>query len=130
MIDKSEIIGKTVLSVFINEKMDILKFNTAQGPFYLATSGDCCSESWVEHINVPYIPFTISDVVEKELGEAVGTRQDVDLLYVSSLISERGGSFIIEFRNSSNGYYGGYATHVDEKYLPPNTKWTEIKEDF
>jgi hypothetical protein len=75
----------------------------------LTAYGDCCSESWIEHITIP--PGIEDGVVILGVLESDGV---VDPLadgehvqvYQTSFTTEKG-EIIVEYRNSSNGYYGG-----------------------
>jgi len=79
---------------------------------------DCCSESWFWHTEnmAPLVGRTVMGSRELEMPEwnkAVhgASRQDMDQLYGYEIFY-RGGSVVLEFRNSSNGYYGGSLRRV------------------
>lgn len=69
--------------------------------------GDCCSNSWIEHLdNVPS-DFTVIDTEEKEVEEEASKEHECLKKYFYEIKTDKG-SFTIEMRNSSNGYYGGW----------------------
>lgn len=118
-----DIIGKIISEVWINQDKTILALKMSNNKIIgLKTEGDCCSESWIEHVDMPYIfsyenplELKVLSVEETEIGEVIPTRQDRDILYgiKMGMISlkgtyERKEELCIEFRNSSNGYYGGW----------------------
>ena len=75
--------------------------------------GDCCSNSWIEHVTIPDGVVGCEIVEIRETGEIppstpVLEEQGEDIqVYGMSFVTSRG-EIIVEFRNSSNGYYGGY----------------------
>lgn len=131
------LVGKTVIKAYINKgRTEILLVCENDESFLLQTQGDCCSESWIEHSSgFNELPFTIMKVEEKELGEVLPTRQEYDQLYSLNLEVKRSTGIWyhkdcgIEFRNSSNGYYGGYLEVYPNPKVDMET-FTELKEDF
>lgn len=85
---------------------------------YLTAVGDCCSESWFEHIqDISEIKgMSIVDVEEIYLGEVTPTIQEHDQLYAIKFTTNGKwkDSWMLEFRNSSNGFYGGWCTLASE----------------
>lgn len=97
------------------------------------TDPDCCSSGWFEHINgVNELPFVVKEIHTISLGEVIPTKSEVDMLYGVKLKIEAKHSdeFFIEFRNSSNGYYGSTFRFCDQ--LPENETiiWSELTEDI
>ena len=129
-------LGEVISGVWINGDKTAIKFTFTDGTdAYLYTEGDCCSETWIEHINdFEYaVGMEITSTETTCLGEAIPTRQECDQLYAASVNGTRTNypnhvRLDIEFRNSSNGYYGGDINWC----LKPNSddEWVEIKEDF
>lgn len=87
--------------------------------------GDCCSTSWVEHITVPpdidgATVLRVSeagygvDATDAQRAECKTHRKRLDVLrvYQTVLTTDRG-DVVIEYRNSSNGYYGGSLMEVE-----------------
>ncbi len=116
-IERDEVkpIGKTISAAFINEDKTSIRFDLSNGTrLFLHTEGDCCSETWIEHVdNFEYATrATITGTETVSLGECIATRQDSDQLYAAYISVEHPKypqqlRLAIEFRNSSNGYYGG-----------------------
>lgn len=112
-IGEAPLVGKTVAAAFISEDKEDIRLDMVSGEtYYLRTDADCCSETWIEHVNNfdTLIGKEIVGTETKDLGEGIATRQDRDLLYSASIlykVHNYHGSADIEFRNSSNGYYGG-----------------------
>jgi len=113
--EEALLLNRAIEKVEINEDKTALRFHFKEGePCVLYVSGDCCSESWIEHLAMPYSyrlntveNLKAVDVTCVDIGEVVPTRQEVDLLYSITVKFDTGSEMIIEMRNSSNGYYGG-----------------------
>lgn len=116
------LIGRTIKKVYVNQDSTVLKFVDIEDKeyFYFAEA-DCCSESWFENFKeFRYIsekmPRTITDVFSLSCNcEPPGTRQDVDQITHYSLTFESkyfDQTISFNLRNSSNGYYSGWATFV------------------
>ena len=131
-----EIVGKNIAEAFINEDKKSILLVTKEGEkFYLNCDGDCCSETWIEHIHGFYwlVKSTIKSVEEVYIGKVIPTRQDCDELYCLKIFMEQPkpwgsvSEFQIEFRNSSNGYYGG---SIELSHSPLEGVYAPLKEDF
>lgn len=103
-----ELIGQKILSLWVFRDTALI-FETENGFYVYVTYGDCCSESWFQDITgiSSLINAIVLEVNEISLGEVDGTRQDVDQIYGVKIKTDKGWTDIV-FRNSSNGYYGGY----------------------
>lgn len=82
--------------------------------------GDCCSESWVEHLEKPNdIRGAIITGVEHtdydgvQLNEA--SEQGTLMQYFTRFHTNKG-DITLEYRNDSNGYYGGYLCDNERGY--------------
>lgn len=87
--------------------------------------GDCCSTSWVEHLTVPpdiagatvlrieERPQYGMQATEDQYAECKTHREWLDVLkvYQTAIVTDRG-EVVIEYRNNSNGYYGGSLREV------------------
>ena len=79
--------------------------------------GDCCSQSWIEHITVPpdIDGAVVATYSETDIGERSDGRAGLLRLYQTAFQTDRG-EVIVEYRNSSNGYYGGWLRGPAEKW--------------
>src|SRR3970282_1185089 len=79
---------------------------------YVATEGDCCSESWWADIigAVSATPGVIISIekIDMPVPDDNRTRQQYDSAYGYKIFTDLGVIDLV-FRNSSNGYYGGWA---------------------
>jgi hypothetical protein len=119
------LVGRTITAMFVNEDQSILVFATNTGDVSLSAMGDCCSESWFADLlgvdvilgqeikSVEEVPLPNYDV-----NDGRG-RQDEDHVYGFRFTTGRGYADLI-FRNSSNGYYGGWLTAQETEGRPAN----------
>src|SRR5688572_21264250 len=112
-----KLIGETLVSAAIVNDQFVIE--TDKRVQVYDVEGDCCSYSWVEHITVP--DFAIGKTITKvdDSGNIVSDHGEHDdggeIAVYNSFIRTDGGDVVLEYRNSSNGYYGGYMTLVSDK---------------
>lgn len=110
MDNNNVLIGKTIQSVKIASDKMALLFTTTDGIDYIVrVDADCCSHTWVETVEMPALglPFKIlkTDSLEMpDLGDLPGC--DVVGYYGEKITTDKG-DMVIDYRNDSNGYYGG-----------------------
>lgn len=107
MSDK--MIGKTINEIKIADDKKALKFICEDGDHVVKADGDCCSDTWIESIEAPAMGFpcqilkiedlTLGDDEELEYGDVIA--------HYGCKISTDKGDIVIDYRNESNGYYGG-----------------------
>lgn len=133
MGDKNPIIGKEVVAVYRASDDKALRFDTEDGEEIIARAeGGCCSSTWVESMDAP-------DLL---VGETV---RNIDTLYMDNppnqpdygevkqygcVIITTGGRCVIEYRNKSNGYYGGSIKWPHQRYYPGVYSQNESNEDW
>jgi hypothetical protein len=126
----SDLIGATVIQ--LGWRDGALVFVTDKGTFAYEAEGDCCSSSWFEHMSgvQALIGSTVREVSDIDLPDVM---EDVDfdeskydvLAYYGIRIVSDGGYSDIDYRNDSNGYYGGYIVKSSYDSID-----TEITDDF
>ena len=103
------LLGLTLLDVSFYE--DSITFHTEEkGDIVASAYGECCSYSWVESVEHPArgYPAKVLSVREVELPWPAVER-DTDVLSDYGLrVTTTNGDIDIDYRNDSNGYYGGY----------------------
>lgn len=110
MTEQDLLVGKTILSVKIATDRMALLFSFNDGTSLVArTDGDCCSQTWIEHVELPTeFPAKIISAGSIELNIDDVTNDDYECLsFYGYKISTDKGDMVIDYRNSSNGYYGG-----------------------
>jgi hypothetical protein len=107
---KNPLIGKTIAAVFLAANGEAIRFDlVGDESITVYADGDCCSHSWIENV----------DGVEQMIGSPVVAVEDVmmpdlgspdeweEIVYYGCRITTGIGFATIDYRNSSNGYYGG-----------------------
>lgn len=145
-----ELISCTINTIELDKnKQHYLRFNTDSGAILYQTEGDCCSETWfADLIGVDYLlnakvttveEIQREEVIDSDAGYGQRTiknynlndgrgRQDYDQVYGYKITTNKGTADII-FRNSSNGYYGGYINYVKEVW-EKNVEFMDITKDY
>lgn len=126
--------GRTLVGLAVsNDGETTLRLRFAEGPdHFVTTEGDCCSESWwADAIGAKSCyGALVTGVRELELtvpDDDNRTRQESDEVY-GYAIDTIWGTITLAFRNSSNGYYGGWASDVPDVPNCPD-RWTEITDN-
>ena len=114
------------------DEQHYLSFDTDAGTVHLEACGDCCSESWFYHILgvKALLGHTITDIeIVKDDAEPPDdfSRQDYDRIYGVNFRTT-GGMVDVEFRNSSNGYYGGWLDAVES--IPAGVRMVAVTDDY
>ena len=117
------LIGKHVISLEIDEDEIAIKFNCNDGNIIWSTVGDCCSTSWwADGYDLNALRdatvLNIKELAYYDPGEDGRNRQDEDIVYGFCIGTTKGAAYLA-FRNSSNGYYGGWAEeggYTDDKW--------------
>ena len=113
--------GKTITAVEIADDKMAMRFLIAgEEPIVAKADADCCSSSWIEHISLPAggFPAVVLGVDDIELPGSTRDDENLDCLAVYGLkITTDKGELIIDYRNSSNGYYGGNLSWPDDGYF-------------
>ena len=136
----SDLLNRTIDKVKINTDNTVLRiYSFWSGKFFgFRTEGDCCSYSWIEHVeNAEYLAgskvLEVIDIdVDSEefpLPEAEKQPDQLIQFYGLEFKLENRPSFRLEYRNSSNGYYGGYIT--EERLSSSDLEaMTDLYKDF
>ena len=124
-----DVIGKAVDTVELNKETDRITFKFLDGTERgYGVKGDCCSHSWIEHLEMPddvrgAVIQSVDDGGEVEPwdGHVCVERQYDDdykvteegcghdsLAVYNTRFRTNKGDVVFEYRNDSNGYYGGY----------------------
>lgn len=96
LIDNSK--EQLLIIAYDQESTEIMKFDAV---------GDCCSSSWFEHISDPILEAVVTHIEMKNLKDDTEEDGNTFRFYFYEVMTEKG-SFTIEMRNQSNGYYGGW----------------------
>lgn len=124
MINFESLIGKTIASVGLTDDRSKFRIVFDEGTLRCyAVEGDCCSHSWIEHLETPddLAGAVLLLVVNTDVVTSDHTAHDKEnggdgngiSVYNTRFRTNRG-DIVLEFRNSSpNIYYGGNLLEVD-----------------
>lgn len=115
----NRLIGKTIFSISVGPEKEWIEFIITDGEkFHYDAFGDCCSSSWIESIEDidNLIGETVISVDAKHIrrGEE-GTYECLEVMNYD--INTSKGACTIDFRNASNGYYGGYLEFIESQSI-------------
>lgn len=117
--------GRTLLGVELSEDRQHLTLRFADGEDRYRADGDCCSSTWVEHLTVPDLGdgALVTGIKDSNWNSTPATPEQYEesrkhqewlgvlVVYQSAIVTTKG-EVIIEYRNDSNGYYGGWLEKV------------------
>lgn len=112
-VDKNPLIGKTVRAVYLAADGGAIRFDLDDGEsLVVRADGDCCSHSWIEEIQgvEQLIGSPVVSVEGVSMPDKAGNRYghyEEEMQYYGCKITTGKGYALIDYRNSSNGYYGG-----------------------
>lgn len=112
MSGKNPLIGKTITGVEIAEDRLALRFLLSDGEMVAQADADCCSYTWIEHVELPALGFpaqviSVEDLEMPEQPESTFHKDADSLKFYGCKIATDRGEIVIDYRNDSNGYYGG-----------------------
>lgn len=109
-MEQNKLIGKVIKEIYLAEDGGAIRFILDDGNEVKALAdGDCCSHSWIESLDTPSMLIgsevvSVEDIDMPDLGDL----PDHDVMsYYGLKITSKKGSCVIDYRNDSNGYYGG-----------------------
>lgn len=111
-------VGKTINALKIAADKQALLFQCSDGEHIVRVDGDCCSHTWIEHIELPALgfPALVTAVEHLSLDKETKDNDGDCIAFYGCKISTDRGEIVIDYRNSSNGYYGGSICWPDETY--------------
>ena len=106
------LIGKTLTGLMLAKDKEAIKFLTTDGEIVARCDADCCSSTWIEAIENTVREFpalvTAAAGIEDGLPEPVEDDPEHDFLqFYGFKVTTDKGVIVIDYRNASNGYYGG-----------------------
>lgn len=132
------LVGKTLTGMKIDADKEALLFQTADGDIVVRVDADCYSHTWVEHIELPALgfPAVVVSAADLDMNKPMSDETD-EYEYIQyygfKIVTDRG-EIVIDYRNSSNGYYGGNLAWPDDNYFyggvygqnVSKMEWTDI----
>lgn len=133
------LVGKTITGLKIAEDKTALLFSTDSGDVKVLCDADCCSFTWVEHIEMPALglPAKVVKAEDIEMPD-LGDMPECDVVdYYGFKITTDKGELVIDYRNDSNGYYGGSLSWPGEYFYGgvygqnvSNEEWKDVCGDI
>lgn len=132
----NSLVGKTILDMKIASDKKALLLVLSDNPEYIIRmDGDCCSSTWIEHIELPAMgfPCIVSSVEELPMSSKEESYSSIQM-YGLKIVTNTG-EIVIDYRNESNGYYGGNICFPEDEYYyggvygqnKSNNDWKDIE---
>ena len=123
--DIQGMVGAQIVALLVEaDGQHFLAFAAKDGRVFVwDTTGDCCSESWFADITgidaLKASPIeSVEEIEMPKITDNSRTRQEYDVAYGYKIKTGHGYVDIV-FRNSSNGYYGGWMRMAIVDTPPP-----------
>lgn len=127
-------VGRKITIVALNQERTQISFMFDDGHHRtFNVEGDCCSNSWIEHLEMPTTtsggtvigvhngePITQDHDDHDHDPERIGSSTNESIRVYNTVIQTDLGDIVIEYRNASNGYYGGSLSS-------PHVEWEEFE---
>lgn len=114
----SNIIGRFIDKVILDKSGDLVTFHFTDGFVrQFSVSGDCCSSSWIEHLEQPNDVngaelLSVTDSAPISQDHATNDPIHETIVVYNTVFRTTKGDITLEYRNASNGYYGGYLVDI------------------
>ena len=123
---QNPLIGKRIVKVWLADDKQAMKFDVEGAePIIAKVDADCCSFTWIESFDAPTALLGVVQAIENldmpDLGNGKEQTRDKDtegdvIAYYGCKITTDKGACVIDYRNDSNGYYGGSIVWPNEGY--------------
>ena len=134
------LVGKTIKQIKIADDDKALLFVCDDGEHIIRADGDCCSSTWIESVETPALgfPCKVIEVKDLDMPDREYNEDEYEYLafYGCSIKTDKG-EIVIDYRNESNGYYGGNLSWPDDGYFyggvygqnVSSENWVELEGD-
>lgn len=117
--EKNPLVGKRIAAVHLASDKKALRFDVEgeDDPIIARAEGGCCSETWIESLDAPSLLIGKVRSVESLSMPEEETETEYGLIqYYGCKVVTTSGICVIDYRNESNGYYGGSLWWPGESY--------------
>lgn len=104
------LVGKTISAIQISSDGRAMRFMISDGSEVMVLAdAECCSTTWIEHISLPAggFPAIVLKVEDIEMPDLGSPSKEAFMQYYGLSVKTNRGDMVIDYRNESNGYYGG-----------------------
>lgn len=134
------LLNKKIVKMQIASDKEALLFVTDDGQqLIVRVDADCCSYTWIESVELPALgfPFTVIACDDLDMNKEPLENEEYECLqFYGAKITTDKGDLVIDYRNSSNGYYGGSIVWPGENYFyggvygqnVSDEKWEDIQD--
>lgn len=129
--DINSLVGRTVEAIQLSSDAEQLFIHFTDGTAdKLQVEADCCSSTWIEHVQgvKQFVGATVTAVDNLDMPDLTPdddcTKGDC-IQYYGLKITTTNGALVIDYRNASNGYYGGSICLADTDRVPFANPLTE-----
>lgn len=99
------LVGKTLTKVELASDKLAIRFTVeGQEPIVAKCDADCCSSTWIEAVDMPAGGLPAKIIAADDLDMPGSTNELAR--YGLKLTTDKG-DLVLDYRNESNGYYGG-----------------------
>ena len=113
------LVGRVIIEIKIAADKEAILFVTDQGEVIAKCDADCCSHTWIEHVELPALGFPATVIQADNLDMNKDAQCDDEyecLQFYGFKITTDKGEIVIDYRNESNGYYGGDLAWPDDYF--------------
>ena len=125
----NSLVGKTITAIELADDKEALRFVLADGECIVKCDADCCSHTWIEHIELPALGFPALVVAVDDLNMEPDSAENGELKFYGCKVTTDRGEIVIDYRNSSNGYYGGSLSWPDDDYYYGGVHGQNVSEE-
>lgn len=122
------LINKNLIKIELASDKKAIRFTFDNNEQVVAKcDGDCCSDTWIENIEMPAggLPAKILNIEDLDLP----SDSNELALYGLKFTTDKG-DFVLDYRNESNGYYGGDLTWPGDYHYGGVYKQNISNEEF
>lgn len=78
--------------------------------------GECCSSTWIESVEMPAGGLPAKIIAAKDLDLPAQSDEDELIQFYGLKLTTDKGDLVLDYRNESNGYYGGNLSWPGDYY--------------
>lgn len=113
MTTTNPLLGRVITAIYLADDRKAIRFDLGDEQIIALVDGDCCSTTWIESIENPQAIIGAEVQIARDLDIDrldEGQQGDAVTAFYGFQISTAKGTCTLDYRNESNGYYGGNLT--------------------